>query len=255
MLLFKFDLIKIQLHGGLASEDTHHHTELHPFLIDILHKAGEVVKWPFRDFHRITDAERNFENLDVFSFFHPANEPFDLISLERGRFVPGANEADHRRGIKDQMLCLLIENRLDKDIAGEECFRLTLFLTLLDFENLVGRHHHVCNSLGEVRVFNFILKMGLDFIFVSGIRTDRIPSFLGIIFAHITSGESSDNKFQDIAYDPINAKNKQRDHTAHRKHDNRGFTQFFLMRPGNFSHLLCNISKERDNFFFHMRSL
>jgi len=75
------------------------------------------------------------------------------------------------------MYGLLVQDRLDKDVAREEILDARLLLAVLDLKDLLGGDEDVGDLLLEIRLRDLGLQIRLHLRFMSGIGPDDIPPF------------------------------------------------------------------------------
>src|SRR6056297_1147769 len=91
--LQRLHLEKIELHGGLASEDRDHHLELALVGIDFVHDAREVTERTVHDLDRVTHVEGDLVDRLVLGLAHAPEDTIDLLLAQGLGLVARTHEA------------------------------------------------------------------------------------------------------------------------------------------------------------------
>src|SRR6266536_2913596 len=117
--LDRLHLQEVELDGGRAPEDAHHHFDLAPLGIDLVDDPVEGAERAVHDPHVIADAERHGRRRLAPGRLHLAEDPAHLVLLEGDRAAAGADETRHAGHVLHEVSRFVVEVHLDHDVRGE----------------------------------------------------------------------------------------------------------------------------------------
>src|SRR6266545_4530237 len=170
-----FDLVVLELDGGEAPEDGHHHFQLTALRIEVVDGPLEIDEGPLDHPHLVPLLEGGLELGLLRALLHLAQDALDFFGRQRHRLRARAHEArDLRRG-SHQMPRVVGELHFDQQVAGEELLLRFDLLTAPDLPHLLRRHDDAAEHILEAEA----LGPGLDplphLLLETGVSVDHEP--------------------------------------------------------------------------------
>src|ERR1035437_1994570 len=144
--------------------------------MNFLDSAAEIIEGSIYNFNNVAESEDSFTSIAIFILGKSTNYSFNFLRMKRIRVIFCSQEAHDRGSIKNVLLYLVIELSLNKDIAGEEIFGFTFFLTVLNLKDFFHRDKNILDFSTEFFVIRHSrIEKVFNLIFVSRKSSNNIP--------------------------------------------------------------------------------
>src|SRR6185437_8426323 len=152
-----FDLTKLKLDRGGATEDQHRDAQTALLVIDLFDDTIEVVERTLGDANHLARLEQHLRTRLLDAFLDTVQDRLGLGVGDRQRTIGGsADEAHDARGFLDQMPAFVVDARntgffvgldLDQHVTREELALGTALLAGAHFDHFLGRNQDVAEAL------------------------------------------------------------------------------------------------------------
>src|SRR4030095_6072964 len=136
-----FDLVVLELDGGEAPEDGHHHFQLAALRIEVIDGPLEIHEGPLDHSHLVPLLEGGLELGLLRALLHLPQDGLDFCRGQRDGLGAGADEARDLGRRSHQVPGVIGHLHLDEQVTGKELLLGLDLLALANLAHLLVRHH------------------------------------------------------------------------------------------------------------------
>src|SRR5512136_307404 len=176
--LHPFNLQKVYFYWRLAAKHADQHAHAGAVGINGIHCAHKVLKRSLDDAHFLPFSKAD---LDLGRFgFHALEDFVDFFLAQRNGLGARPHEIGHARSIAHHIPGVVVHYHFDEDVAGEDAPLGSPALSVSQLHLFLGWHDHLENLVLHPHRLDAVLQILFDFVLVSGVAVNDVPSRIGV---------------------------------------------------------------------------